>query len=89
MSKELTVNLVSADKPIWSGNASMVVAKTAEGEIGLLAGHEPMLAILAPGKIKITPTEGPAVVAESLDGGFLSIERDVVMVVVRNASLVS
>ncbi|MCF8529425.1 MAG: F0F1 ATP synthase subunit epsilon [Aquiluna sp.] len=89
MSKELTVNLVSADKPIWSGNASMVVAKTAEGEIGLLAGHEPMLAILAPGMIKITPTEGPAVVAESLDGGFLSIERDVVMVVVRNASLVS
>ena len=89
MSKELTVNLVSADKPIWSGNASMVVAKTAEGEIGLLAGHEPMLAILAPGMIKITPTEGPSVVAESLDGGFLSIERDVVMVVVRNASLVS
>ena len=89
MSKELTVNLVSADKPIWSGSASMVVAKTAEGEIGLLAGHEPMLAILAPGKIKITPAEGPAVIAESEDGGFLSIERDNVMVVVRSASLVS
>ena len=89
MSKELTVNLVSADKPIWSGSASMVVAKTAEGEIGLLAGHEPMLAILAPGKIKITPAEGPAVIAESEDGGFLSIERDIVMVVVRSASLVS
>ena len=89
MAKELTVSLVVADRPLWSGAASMVVVKTAEGEIGLLAGHEPMLAILVPGQIRITPTEGPVVIADTIEGGFLSIESDAVMVVVRNATLAS
>ena len=42
----LTVSLVSADAEIWSGEASIVVAKTVIGEIGLMAGHEPVLGIL-------------------------------------------
>ena len=49
MSNLIQVNLVAADREIWSGEATMVIAKTSEGEIGLLAGHEPMLAILIPG----------------------------------------
>ena len=89
MAKELTVSLVAADRPLWTGAASMVVVKTAEGEIGLLAGHEPMLAILVPGHVRITPIEGPVVTAETTEGGFLSIESDAVMVVVRNATLES
>jgi F-type H+-transporting ATPase subunit epsilon len=67
----------------------MVVAKTAEGEIGLLAGHEPMLAIMAPGQIRITKADGPQVIAETTQGGFLSIESDTVTLVVRDATLVS
>ena len=43
----LRVEVVAADQAVWSGEAKMVVAKTVEGEIGLLPGHEPMLAILA------------------------------------------
>ena len=46
MANQITVNVVSAEKEIWSGKADMLVAKTAVGEIGLLAGHEPMLAVL-------------------------------------------
>lgn len=40
MAKQMVVNLVSAEREIWSGEAEMIVAKTAVGEIGLLAGHE-------------------------------------------------
>ncbi|HEY7853667.1 MAG TPA: F0F1 ATP synthase subunit epsilon [Aquiluna sp.] len=87
MAKDIQVNLVAADREIWSGEASMVVAKTSVGEIGLLAGHEPMLAILVPGEIRITQNDGQKVVATSEEGGFLSMEHDIVTVVVRDASL--
>ena len=88
MAKEITVNLVSADREIWSGQAEMLVAKTAVGEIGLLAGHEPLLAVLVAGQIRISSTAGKVTV-ETQEGGFLSMESDVVTVVVRDAQLVS
>ena len=87
MAKDIQVSLVSADREIWSGDASMVVAKTTIGEIGLLAGHEPLLAILAPGEIRISVRDGEKVVARTEAGGFLSMESDVVTVVVRDATL--
>ena len=89
MARELNVDLVAADRKIWSGSATMVVAKTAEGEIGLLAGHEPMLAIMVAGQIRISLAEGKSVIAETTQGGFLSIESDTVTLVVRDASLIS
>ena len=54
----LKVSLVSADAEVWSGEASLVVAKTVIGEIGFMAGHEPVLAILAEGQVRITETSG-------------------------------
>lgn len=84
--KTLRVELVAADKAVWSGEAKLVVAKTVEGEIGLMPGHEPMLAILANGEVRVTKPEGEVLVV-SADDGFLSVEHDVVTVVARNASL--
>jgi F-type H+-transporting ATPase subunit epsilon len=85
--KTLRVELVSADQAVWSGEAKMVVAKTVEGEIGLLPGHEPMLAILASGEVRVTRPDGD-VLRVSAEDGFLSIEHDVVTVVARKAALV-
>jgi F-type H+-transporting ATPase subunit epsilon len=84
--KTLRVELVAADKEVWSGEAKLVVAKTVEGEIGLMPGHEPMLAILANGEVRVTKPEGEVLVVTA-DDGFLSVEHDVVTVVARNASL--
>ena len=84
--KTLRVELVAADKAVWSGQAKLVVAKTVEGEIGLMPGHEPMLAILANGEVRVTKPEGEVLVVTA-DDGFLSVEHDVVTVVARNASL--
>lgn len=83
----LHVELVAADQAVWSGEAKMVIAKTVEGEIGLLPGHEPMLAILASGEVRIT-LEGGEIIKASAEDGFLSIEKDVVTVVARHADLI-
>ena len=41
----LTVDLVAADHKVWSGEASMVVARTLDGDLGVLPGHTPVLAV--------------------------------------------
>jgi F-type H+-transporting ATPase subunit epsilon len=71
---------------VWSGEASSIVARTAEGEIGILPGHEPILAILASGQVRVRLSDGTTVEATA-DDGFLSVENDTVTVVARNAQL--
>jgi F-type H+-transporting ATPase subunit epsilon len=88
MAAPLNVSVVAADQEIWSGEASMVVAKTVEGEIGILAGHEPLLAILAAGEVRVNMASGERLVARA-DDGFLSVENDVVTIVARDAELIS
>ncbi len=85
--RELRVSVVSADQEVWTGTASMVVARTVEGEIGILPGHQPMLSILAAGEVRIT-SEGASIRANAEDG-FLSVDHDIVTIVARNAELVS
>lgn len=82
----MRVDLVSAEKSVWSGQAKQVIAKTVEGEIGILAHHEPLLAILAAGEVRITLPEGEKILALAEDG-FLSVEKNVVRIVARHASL--
>jgi F-type H+-transporting ATPase subunit epsilon len=82
----LQVELVSADYRVWSGEASMVVARTVEGEMGILSGHAPVLAVLVAGEVRISPTEGDSVVAR-VDGGFLSVEHDRVTLVSDSAAI--
>ena len=84
----LQVSVVSADHEVWTGTASMVVAKTTEGEIGILPGHEPLLAILSAGEIRITTAAGSGSVRANAEDGFLSVEHDTVTIVARNAALV-
>ncbi|WP_127472697.1 F0F1 ATP synthase subunit epsilon [Microbacterium sulfonylureivorans] len=84
----LKVSLVSADAEVWSGEASLVVAKTVEGEIGFMSGHEPVLAILAEGQVRITQTSGTKIIANAQDG-FLSMEGDDLTIVAGNAALIS
>ncbi|UOE44611.1 F0F1 ATP synthase subunit epsilon [Agromyces larvae] len=82
----LNVSVVSADQEVWSGEATMVVARTVEGEIGILPGHEPMLAILAGGEVRVTLAGGEKITADAEDG-FLSVQDDVVQVVASRATL--
>lgn len=77
---DITVELVSVERMLWSGEASIVTAQTTEGEIGVLSGHEPMLGQLVEnGVVTIRPTEGDKLVA-AVQGGFLSVSPEKVTI---------
>ena len=54
----LQVELVAADRLVWSGEATMVIARTTEGDIGVLPGHAPNLSLLVDGVVDITHHRG-------------------------------
>lgn len=83
----LNVSVVSADREVWTGVASQVVAKTVEGEIGILGGHEPLLALLARGEVRLTTAAGEKITVDA-EGGFLSVDHDTVTIVAGKAALV-
>jgi F-type H+-transporting ATPase subunit epsilon len=83
---QLQVELVAADRTVWSGQATMVVAKTADGDIGILRNHMPVLSLLVDGVVEITPVDGEKVFA-AVDGGFLSVAHNRVSVLSQFAAL--
>ena len=76
---------------IWAGDAQRVIAKTLDGDIGVLTGHTPVLGILAEGSVvRILPEDGQGAGGEMLaavGGGFLSVADDRVSVLARQAQL--
>jgi len=86
VAKLIKVDIVSADRQLWSGEAVQVSARTQIGEIGILAGHEPVLAILAPGTVRVTTEGGEKVIVEAQDG-FVSFDHDTLTVVSSEAVL--
>ena len=69
----LQVELVAVERKIWSGEATMVIARTTEGELGVLPGHAPLLGQLAEGGVVTIRTESGEDVIVAAHGGFLSI----------------
>ncbi|MBS3181613.1 MULTISPECIES: F0F1 ATP synthase subunit epsilon [Leucobacter] len=82
----LNVSVVSAERQVWAGEASQVIAKTVEGEIGILSGHEPLLALLAKGEVRVTTAGGEKVAVEA-EGGFLSVDHDTITIVAGRATV--
>jgi F-type H+-transporting ATPase subunit epsilon len=73
VANQLHVEVVSVEQKVWSGEADMLVARTTEGELGILAGHAPLLGQLAePSQIRIRRPEGD--LAYDVAGGFLSVD---------------
>ena len=71
--KGLKVSVVSAEREVWKGDATQIMARTLEGELGILGGHEPFLGILAPCAVEIFCADGNREVV-AVDGGFISVE---------------
>jgi F-type H+-transporting ATPase subunit epsilon len=83
---ELHVELVAADRKVWSGEARILIARTVEGEMGVMPGHIPVLGLLEPGPVTIRTTDGGVVVA-AVHGGFLSVADDNVSILAEVAEL--
>jgi F-type H+-transporting ATPase subunit epsilon len=84
---------VAPDGEIWSGIARMVIAKTLDGDIGILTGHPPVVGILADASlvrildVEDGPAEGQGEVRAAVSSGFLSVADDRVSILVRQADL--
>ena len=82
----LQVALVVPDRQLWSGQASTVIAKTTEGDIGVLTGHSPVFGVLAEGSLVEIITDETRVRA-AVSGGFLSVADDNVSILAAQAQL--
>jgi F-type H+-transporting ATPase subunit epsilon len=75
----LQVELVAADRRVWTGEASMVRARSMDGELGILPGHTPLLGVLVSGDVVIHGEGGDQ--TATIDAGFISVEHDRVTIV--------
>ena len=88
MADALQIELVAADRVVWSGQAKEVIARTVEGDLGVLAGHAPLLSLLVPGVVEIISLDGD-VVRAAVEDGFLSVAGNHVSILSEDAFLAS
>ena len=86
MAEQLHVELVAADRTVWSGEATMVIARTVDGDIGVLRNHAPLLSLLTDANTEIYTEDGGVVVAV-VDGGFISVANNRVSILSERAVL--
>jgi F-type H+-transporting ATPase subunit epsilon len=79
------VEIVSVESMVWRGEADMLVARTTEGELAVLAGHAPLLGELhEPSRVRVQTPSGEEI-AYDITGGFLSVTADLVSVLAESA----
>lgn len=86
MAKPFRVDVVSPEATVWSGEATFVVARTPEGEIGILADHEPLLATLVTSAVEVEGVDG-ARTTIGVHGGFLQVLRNQVTLLTDRAQI--
>jgi F-type H+-transporting ATPase subunit epsilon len=81
---QVHVDLVAVEESVWSGDADLVIARTVEGELGILPGHAPVLGQLAePSEVRIRKPDGD--LAFKVSGGFLSVTDEGVTILAESA----
>ncbi len=84
--KSFHVEVVAADAELYSGEATFVIAQTTVGELGVLAGHEPLLGQLVPGGFVVIVEEDGTRKAAAVEGGFLSVTGEAVTILAEAAT---
>ena len=82
----MQVELVAADRLVWSGEARMVIARTTEGDVGVLPNHAPMLSLMVDGIVDITTGDGETWIA-AVDAGFLSVANNRISILSEHAEM--
>jgi F-type H+-transporting ATPase subunit epsilon len=73
MAAKTHLDIVSAEKEIFSGTVEMIVATGEMGELGIIPGHSPLLAVLKPGEIRVIIKQGEEEVYY-VSGGMLEVQ---------------
>ncbi|NLA29556.1 MAG: F0F1 ATP synthase subunit epsilon [Propionibacterium sp.] len=76
----LNVRFVATDELVWQGEAASVLVRTVEGDIGILANHEPLMAVLVPHGAEVVSVDGVRYII-AIDSGFLSVFNNHVSVI--------
>ena len=71
----LKVEVVTPEKRIFSGEATMVQARTLSGDLGILPGHISLLGVLVDGEVVVKESNGQSTTFQ-IHGGFLSVNKD-------------
>ncbi len=82
----IRVELVAADRLVWSGDATRVIARTTEGDVGILPHHAPLLSLMVDGVVDIQTTDGETWIA-AVDAGFLSVAHNRVSILSERAEM--
>lgn len=82
----LKVEVVAADRQVWAGDVVNIIARTTEGDIGVLPGHEPLMAALVPCVVEIVTADGRSETL-AVDGGFISVAEGHVWILSQTAVL--
>ncbi|MBJ7286804.1 MAG: F0F1 ATP synthase subunit epsilon [Candidatus Nanopelagicus sp.] len=80
----LKVEVVTPEKRVWSGEATMVSARTLDGDLGVLPNHTPLLGVLADGTVSIKSSDG-SVNDFVINGGFISVSNNRVSILGESA----
>ena len=80
----LKVEVVAAARQVWAGDVVNVIARTTEGDIGILPGHEPLMAALVPCVVDIVTDDGRSETL-AVDGGFISVAQGSVWILSQDA----
>ncbi|WP_432479562.1 F0F1 ATP synthase subunit epsilon [Nocardioides sp. GXQ0305] len=86
MANTMKVALVAADREVWSGEATMVNARTLDGDIGIMANHTPIMSVLDAGQVDVRTVDDGHWVA-AVDGGFLSVAHNEVRLLCEHAEI--
>jgi F-type H+-transporting ATPase subunit epsilon len=83
------VEVLVPDRSLWSGTADQVIAKTLDGDIGVLGGHSPMFGVLQEGSLVriLGPSGASEEIRAAVTGGFLSVTEEKVTVLAASAVL--
>jgi F-type H+-transporting ATPase subunit epsilon len=78
----LKVSVISPESVLFEGETDSVVAPAYDGEVGILTGHAPLMALLGDGKLRLGSESGRAF---KVSGGFMQVLNDRVRVVTEKA----
>ncbi|MFD2368435.1 F0F1 ATP synthase subunit epsilon [Brevibacillus sp. GCM10020057] len=85
MSK-MTVEVVTPERVVYSGQAEMVIARGVAGDLGILPNHMPLVSPLKTAPVRIK-TEGEKEVKMAVSGGFMEVRGDKVTILAETAEL--
>jgi len=88
VAKTFHVDVVSPEATVWSGEATIVIARTPEGEFGVMADHEPMMGALATGPVEIEAANGERTTI-GVHGGFIQVLENQVTLITDRAEIAS